>query len=608
MEEVGVAEETIGLFDEGFVEYFESGQFSDVDIVHVDSNTRYKCHRIILSYASIFFRKALEQQDGNLVNNDSKGSGISNDNEKSSSSSSDIDKGNNDLEKSSSSSDIDNNSDSSNTQIQVQFSDEEQVFGKLLKFLYSGKVELSAANVVAIQLAANHFQVDMLSKAVEKFLDANFSEENVFAILDKSACLDQLLLKKAVAFIAKQFDKMLPQLKERLAKGLPVDIFLSIIGHEHLKEQAEKRSPLVMELLTEFMSKYDVMNSPELLIKVIDAVLASETLNSDSATMFLVHCDKLGLAKQAAGCAQVLAANFYTLSDKKFIFELSCDTFCSLLRSDDLFIKSEDSVYEIANQYVEKNCAALSTQQQRDVLSTVRYTFLSIDKLQILKDSTSELIDLDTIVDALWARLCRLERDKEEEKILCEANSNLRLRKNRVFLYSSDFDKNGIMYWLGTKCGEDKYINPHTRGNVTVSHSANCEVGKTPDLIAFDPCTCNLVSSANTTITIKLHDYSVLPTKYTLRHTMSRDSECLRNWRFQGSINGTTFVDLSVHQNDTSLNVKGATKTWSLDPVKACDYYQYFRILQDGNNSSNNTYLSLAGLELYGYVMKLIAK
>lgn len=85
---------------------------------------------------------------------------------------------------------------------------------------------------------------------------------------------------------------------------------------------------------------------------------------------------------------------------------------------------------------------------------------------------------------------------------------------------------------------------------------------------------------------------------------MSRDSECLRNWRFQGSKDGTTFVDLMVHQNDAALNLKGATKTWTLDAAKVTDYYQHFRIMQDGMNSSNNGYFSLAGFEVYGLVVR----
>jgi len=90
-----------------------------------------------------------------------------------------------------------------------------------------------------------------------------------------------------------------------------------------------------------------------------------------------------------------------------------------------------------------------------------------------------------------------------------------------------------------------------------------------------------LVSKTNTAITVKLHQVTVLPTKYSLRHTLSRDTECLRNWKFQGSKDGTLFVDLYSHVNDAALNGKGTTHTWTLDPAKVNDYYQHFRILQN---------------------------
>jgi len=96
-----------------------------------------------------------------------------------------------------------------------------------------------------------------------------------------------------------------------------------------------------------------------------------------------------------------------------------------------------------------------------------------------------------------------------------------------------------------------------------------------------------------------------MPTFYSLRHTLSRDNEALRNWKFQGSKDNNVYVDLKTHTNDTALAVKGGTKTWQIDSCS--EYYQYFRVTMTGPNSSNNNYYSLAGFEVYGLVKDLPA-
>jgi hypothetical protein len=180
---------------------------------------------------------------------------------------------------------------------------------------------------------------------------------------------------------------------------------------------------------------------------------------------------------------------------------------------------------------------------------------------------------------------------------------SLRPRTTRVFNYSSDFDNHGILFWLGTAYGTEKYINPQLRSLVNVSHSSKLESGKSHDLISHTPCSCNLLNQANSTVTVEFKTTSIMPTKYTLRHTNSRDAECLRNWKLQASSNGVEWVDLRNHVNDISLNGKASSHSWDIDQQD--EYYNWFRVVQTGNNSSSNTYLSMAGFELYGMVKKL---
>jgi Cdc6-like AAA superfamily ATPase len=57
------------------------------------------------------------------------------------------------------------------------------------------------------------------------------------------------------------------------------------------------------------------------------------------------------------------------------------------------------------------------------------------------------------------------------------------------------------------------------------------------------------------------------------------------------------FLDISNHLNDSTLNSQGQSATFK---VNCNDYYKFFRILQTGMNSSNKTYFSIAGFEIYG--------
>ncbi len=112
---------------------------------------------------------------------------------------------------------------------------------------------------------------------------------------------------------------------------------------------------------------------------------------------------------------------------------------------------------------------------------------------------------------------------------------------------------------------------------------------------------------------IDLLGIKVQPTHYSMRHYSSFDTECVRNWRLEGSNNSTTGYDgqwtlLLKHINDTSLNHKGATHTWVLLPNQNNannnnNSYSQYRLFQFGVNSNQHHYLPLSGFEIYGTIV-----
>ncbi len=561
------------LFKNGFLSFLQQEKYCDCIVVY--QQQQYPCHKIILSSGSPYFMALI----------DSAGD--------------------------------------SNTIFVDRFEDSQNVFPLILQFMYGSPIEITASNVVALKVASNVFLIESLGKAVETFLDFHLTKETCFTILRRAIQVkDNIIVNKCIDFVAKHLDSLFYE-TQRQIEEFPDEFFFSLIGNSFLQDLSGSTAPsysvaghsksqLVSKLVHEFVQKRRVLENKTLLVQTIDALLHSNTLEPEDATLFLIQCDAHGLKQQAAGCAQVLASNFHNLDNNKFLYDLSASTFCELLRFDELFVKSEDQVYEIATDFISKNSNRLSAQEKKQIMDSIRYTFLSIDTLKALKEKPNPYVDVEEIIDALWARIGRLENStsstlttnspQQQQEVL---KSNLKPRKNRVFTYQSDFDRNGILYWLGTSMGVEKYINPLDRGFVKVEHSANLETGKTSDLISFEPARANLVSRANTTVTLTFTDIVIMPTVYTLRHTLSRDTECLRNWKLQGSHDGVSFVDLIEHVNDTHLSSKGQSHSWTLDPQKVKDYYPILRIIQTGNNSSNNTYLSLSGMELYGLVRKI---
>ncbi|KMS93688.1 hypothetical protein BVRB_028960, partial [Beta vulgaris subsp. vulgaris] len=164
--------------------------------------------------------------------------------------------------------------------------------------------------------------------------------------------------------------------------------------------------------------------------------------------------------------------------------------------------------------------------------------------------------------------------------------------KIRRFTYHEDMDENGIVYFLGCRNGTSTFQNPMTLGLVEVtvakvkadSHHVSAVVGR-----EAVRCLCNDMNNAWFAIDFK--KYLIRPNKYTIRHYSSWDTEALRSWRFQGSTDGSDWVILREHVDDTSLNKKGQAHSWDLPGIT--QFFRHFRILMTGKNSNNHNYLSL---------------
>jgi len=539
------------LFQEGFSKYFQNELFSDVTIHHVPTNRSYRCHRIILAQRSKFFE--------NLFTTTFK---------------------------------------DSEDCVYVNFEDTSEVFEQVLEYLYTGNITVSATSIVALHVAADQLICADLSKSIMDTLDGFLALENVFLFLKNSLKMyDDSILEKACAYVALNFTNLVEGFNE-IYRELPAQVFFGILAHENLfkcKGSKLTKSNLVTECVKNYCAVNPIFEDEELLQLCVDALSLNENIRPDFVLPLISECERKGLAEPLSACIRVLALNFSDLIDIDVVLSLKPNAFKDLMSSDELFINSEDNVFDVVLKYLTLH-QDLEPELKQNIAETIRLPYLSYKNLEKVFNKTvpeiTNSISQEAVTTALIHRILKAERSPDLPIIA-------KPRTTRAFTYTSDFDDCGIIYWLGTAFSTDTYSSPIARNLLKIICSCGFEAGTEEDLIARTPVSCNMMNTPNTTVTFDFINITILPYAYTIRQTNARDSECMRNWRFQASNNGTTFDDISVHVNDATITTKSQSATFT---VEGNDYYRYFRILQDGPNSSNNNYLSLAGFEIYGMI------
>uniref|UniRef100_A0A915DET1 E3 ubiquitin-protein ligase n=1 Tax=Ditylenchus dipsaci TaxID=166011 RepID=A0A915DET1_9BILA len=188
----------------------------------------------------------------------------------------------------------------------------------------------------------------------------------------------------------------------------------------------------------------------------------------------------------------------------------------------------------------------------------------------------------------------------------------LKLKSEKLLLeYDSDFDTNGLIWYLGTNGrSTDHWFNPALVRvvNVCCSDGAKQPYGQPEDIFSREVTSlnCHTSDSVDSNFTMDL-GVLIFPSAYTLRHAQGYGRSALRNWLLQGSKDNHVWEMLLAHSDDQSLNEPGSTATWPIAIEPGQGPYRYLRVAQNGKNSSNIThYLSLSGFEVYGTVVDVI--
>ena len=132
------------------------------------------------------------------------------------------------------------------------------------------------------------------------------------------------------------------------------------------------------------------------------------------------------------------------------------------------------------------------------------------------------------------------------------------------------FDTNGVLYYIATNGGKKAYTNPHSSARVVVSLSSCYSAGQSSPARFVQGTShdgqCNRTDNKpGSWMTVDLKRL-LAPTHYCLRSGPQVNSHKLRNWRLEGSKDGSSWKCLREHVNDFSLaDTKFSVAAWPIE-------------------------------------------
>eukprot|EP01083_Nonionella_stella_P287536 978778_1 len=182
-------------------------------------------------------------------------------------------------------------------------------------------------------------------------------------------------------------------------------------------------------------------------------------------------------------------------------------------------------------------------------------------------------------------------------------------QKYESFVYQSDFDTNGICYYLATNNNQRQWTNPADQGVIAVTSSGmssgthNKFLDREATLENFTNNTANQWFCVDFGAKLRIK-----PTAYTLRKDTynpvqsgnPKQAGYIRNWNFEGSNDGNDWTAIKQHTNDASLTAPKQSHTWTI--ADCTDSYQMFRIYLTAVDGAGWWHLMCQGFEIYGHL------
>ncbi|EXB56306.1 BTB/POZ domain-containing protein [Morus notabilis] len=328
-------------------------------------------------------------------------------------------------------------------------------------------------------------------------------------------------------------------------------------------------------------------------------------------------------------CERNFSTHFDYCTTASIDFVLLDETsFSNIIRHPDLTVTSEEKVldvilmwgmkanevceWEVVDELMMRSTPELlfgeRLQSVHDILSFVRYPIMPLTLLKKLEKSnlSSQIPAFDLLVKDAISFI-------EGGLTGAEFEQNVRFQHRRSsykeLQYICDGDSNGVLYFAGTSYGEHQWVNPVLAKTITITASSPPSRFTDPKVLASrtyqgtsfaGPRIEDGHSSTWWMVDIG-SNHQLMCNYYTLRQDGSR--AYIRSWSLQGSLDGKTWTNLSVHENDQTVCKLGQFASWPIVGPNALRPFRFFRALLTGPTTdiSNPCNLCICFLELYGY-------
>ncbi|XP_011034881.1 PREDICTED: BTB/POZ domain-containing protein At2g30600-like isoform X2 [Populus euphratica] len=355
-----------------------------------------------------------------------------------------------------------------------------------------------------------------------------------------------------------------------------------------------------------------------------------ECLSEDSVCPILQAVSSIPSCKLIEEtCERKFAMHFdyCTTASLDFIL-LDESNFSNIIQHQDLTVTSEERVLNAIFMWGMRAKELCGWEEVSELLALSTPDFLFKDRLQSLDDFLPfvrfPLMPHDLLKKLGQSNLGRhvpifhdLVREGisyvEFESLRPGNEQNLRFQHRRSsykeLQYISDGDSNGVLYFAGTSYGEHQWINPLLAKRITIT--ASSPPSRYTDPKALVSRTYQGTCFAGPRVEGgQIHawwmidigqDHQLMCNYYTLRQDGSR--AFIRYWNLQGSLDGKTWTNLRVHENDQTMCKAGQFASWPITGPQALLPFRFFRVLLTGptTDGSNPHNLCICFLELYGY-------
>ncbi|KAJ3433991.1 hypothetical protein M0812_20049 [Anaeramoeba flamelloides] len=452
----------------------------------------------------------------------------------------------------------------------------------------------------------------IFKKGFRKWLESGDFSDVTIVLNGNKYKLHKIVLSYSSEFFSKMFTV---KTKEKDLKTIVINfddkanVFPDIVGYMY-----DGNINITLETAVPILAMADQFLINDL--KQIASSYVLRNLKKDHVREILLRSIEFKTEDLTNRCIFLLAKNFWLNKNQDYSY-LPYQYFYKLIHHESLAVKEEFVVFNTICLYIEKKCVnkkeALSNEQIKKLMKSVRFSFLNFEQLKIVQKNVHVAQSL--IVEALLTRLEFFENPKGYEQVIQEKTLNNKYPQKFLprpicgisFEYENDFDKNGIIYYIGTDGLKNPFSNP--------SKNQKCNFSvKVSSIMRGDPFDVtarkmNEFWTRDVPASWVLFDFgtkrTIIPNYYTLRHGGNYRADSLRNWDLQGSNDCQNWTVLSKHRSDNSLNGKFATFSWPINKHQDTDF-RYLRLLQSGYNSSHHNFLALGGVEFYGELYEIV--